>query len=71
MNVCGFCMVTQKVIDLGNVRFEYIVVKIAQTFVYGHCDLLDLSQGQSWTLKFFSIYHNTNCQVLEVNFGKS
>ena len=31
--------------------------------------LSDQGQGQCMTLKFFSIYHNTNCQVLYLSFG--
>ena len=31
--------------------------------------LSDQGQGQRVTLKFFSIYHNTNCQVLCLSFG--
>ena len=31
--------------------------------------LSDQGQGHSMTLKFFSIYHNTNCQGLYLSFG--
>ena len=31
--------------------------------------LSDQVQGHSVTLKFFSIYHNTNCQVPYLSFG--
>ena len=31
--------------------------------------LSNQGQGHSMTLKFFSIYHNTNCQVLFLSFG--
>ena len=34
-----------------------------------HWALSDQGQGHSITLKFFSIYHNTNCQVLYLSFG--
>ena len=37
-------------------------------FDIGHI-LSDRGQGHSMTLKFFFIYHNTNCQVLYLNFG--
>ena len=31
--------------------------------------LSDQGHGHGVTLKFFSIYHNTNCQVLYLSFG--
>ena len=34
-----------------------------------HWALSDKGQDHGMTLKFFSIYHNTNCQVLYLSFG--
>ena len=42
------------------------------TYVFDeHWALSDQGQSHSVTLKFFSIYHNTNCQVLYLSFGTS
>ena len=49
-----------------NFKFEYIVAyeDISDEFDSGHC-LIKVKDGM--TLKFFSIYHNTNCQVLYIS----
>ena len=41
-----------------NLKLEHIVVALS-----------DQGQGHSVTLKFFSIYHNTNCQGPYLSFG--
>ena len=31
--------------------------------------IVDQGQGHGMTMNFFSIYHNTNCQVVYLSFG--
>ena len=52
--------ITQKN-DSIYLKLEHIVVR--------HFALSDQGQGHGVTLNFFSIYHNTNCQVLYLSFG--
>ena len=56
----------------NHLKLEHIVVyensSDQLTLTVGH-SLSDQSQGHSMTSKFFSIYHNTNCQVLHLSFG--
>ena len=54
-----------------HMKLEHIVVyeNSWDEFDIGHCP--SQGQGHGVTLKFFSIYHNTNCQVLYLSFGTS
>ena len=45
-----------------HLKLEHIVV---------HWALSDQGQGHTLTLRFFSIYHNTNCEVLNLTFGRN
>ena len=44
-------------------KLEHIVVYEKKLGRVRHWALSDRGQGHTMTLKFFSIYHNTNCQV--------
>ena len=63
--VCGAYMITQKEINLAILKLEYIVVYENNSSFrrVPYWALSDQGQGHGATLKFFSIYHNTNCQV--------
>ena len=51
-------------LDIG-----HCLIKVKVLGQVPHWALSDQGQGQGVTLKFFSIYHNTNCQVLYLSFG--
>ena len=76
VSVCvGVCLpvcvtvyaITKKNNGSIHLKLEHIVVyeNSLDDFDIGHCQ----GQGHVVTLKFFSIYHNTNCQVLYLSFG--
>ena len=52
-----------------HLKLEHIVVyeNSSDEFDIGHCP--DQGQAHGVTLKFFSIYHNTNCQGPYLSFG--
>ena len=51
-----------------DLKLEHIVVYENSSRVR-HWVLSDQGQGHGLTLKYFSIYHNTNCQGLCLSFG--
>ena len=62
--------ITQKNNGTIHLKLEHIVYEISSDeFDIGHCPIK--GQGHGVTLKFFSIYHNTNCQVLYLSFRTS
>ena len=61
----NFCMITQKVIDVGirnvNNKFKtYMKIALTSSII----GIVQSGQGHAGTLKFFSIYLSTNHQVL-------
>ena len=50
-------------------KLEHDVVYENSSEEFDYWALSDKGQGHSVTLKFFSIYHNTNCQFLYLSFG--
>ena len=52
-----------------HLKLEHIVVYKKKLERVRHWALSDQGQGHGMTLKFFSIYHNTNCQVLYLSLG--
>ena len=67
------CLCTRKLKNNGSIhlKLEHIVVyENSSDGRVRHWALSDQGQGHSVTLKFFSIYHNTNCQGLYLSYGK-
>ena len=56
--------------DLIHLKLEHIVAYEKKTGRVRHWVLSDQGQGHGVTVKLFSIYHNTNCQVLYLSFDK-
>ena len=70
MFVCVSVCVHDNLKNNGSIdlKLEHIVVyeNSSDEFDWALCDQ---GQGHSVTLKFFSIYHNINCQVLYLSLG--
>ena len=54
-----------------DLKLEHIVVYENSSDIAIAWALSDQGQGHGVTLKFFSIYHNTNCQGPYLRFGTS
>ena len=52
-----------------HLKLEHIVVYENSSERVRHWQMSDQGHGHGVTFKFFSIYHNTNCQVLYLSFG--
>ena len=52
-----------------HLKLEHIVVYENSSDEFNIGSLSDQGQGHGVTLKFFSIYHNTNCEVLYNSFS--
>ena len=52
-----------------NLKLEQIVVFENSSEEFEIWALYDQGQGHGVTLKFFSVYYNTNCQVIYLSFG--
>ena len=52
-----------------HLKLEHIEVYDNSSDEFRHWALSNQGQGHGVTLKFFSIYHNTNNQVLYFSFG--
>ena len=52
-----------------HIQFIVVYENSSEEFDIGHCPIK--YQGHGVTLKFFFIYHNTNCQVLYLSLGTS
>ena len=66
--VCGCVCVDNNSRHNGSIHFKLEHIEYENSsdeFDIGHCQ----SQGHSMTFKFFTIYHNTACQVLYISFG--
>ena len=59
--------ITKKNNDLIHLKLEHIVLyeNSSDELDIGHCPIKGV------TLKFFSIYYNTNCKVLHLSFGET
>ena len=71
-SVCVYVSVCKTKTNNGSVhlKLEHINCSIwKQLGRVRHWALSDQGEGHEVTLNFFSIYHNTNCQVLNVSFS--
>ena len=76
MPVCPFfCVCVSVCVHDNSKNNGSIHLKLEHIVVYENSSedlalgIADQGQGHGMTLKFFSIYHNTNCQVLYLSFG--
>ena len=74
MSVCVCVCLSVRVCTRYSKNNGSIHFKLEHLIVYENSlDEFDIGQGQGQghgvTLKFFFIYHNTNCQVLYLSFG--